>query len=72
MPLLRQNIGAEPVSINQVNCSDCKKGLDVISKKAASQGKQAWLKSVKADTKRLRKDDVELACHCTGGTQAWP
>ena len=38
--------------INQVSCSDCKKGLDVISTKA---GKQAWLKSVKADTKRLRK-----------------
>ena len=41
--------------INQCNCSDCKKALDVISKKAVSQGKKAWFATQKADPKKLRR-----------------
>jgi hypothetical protein len=41
-------------ALNQTVDKDCKKALDVISKKARQQGKVEWFKNVKADPKKLR------------------
>ena len=42
-------------ALNQSNCIDCKKGLDVISKKCRKAGKLKWFKSVKQDPGRLKQ-----------------
>ena len=41
--------------INQLNCTDCKKALDVISKKAREQNKKEWLAQQKSCPKKLKK-----------------
>ncbi|CAE7832485.1 unnamed protein product [Symbiodinium sp. CCMP2592] len=41
-------------AINQSNCLDCKKCLDVLSKKCRACGKSAWLAEVKQCPKRLK------------------
>ena len=41
-------------ALNQTVDKDCKKALDVISKKARQQSKVEWFKSVKADPKKLK------------------
>ena len=41
-------------ALNQCNCMSCKRDLDVISKKARTQGKLEWFQRVKSDPKQLK------------------
>ena len=49
-----RNLDTTAFQINQVNCLECKRGLDVISKKALQQGRKEWFKEQKSDPKKLR------------------
>ena len=50
-----KDLPLENYALNQTNCVDCKKILDVVSKKCRAAGKTQWLKNVKANPQRLKQ-----------------
>ena len=59
-----KTLDASAFAVNQSNCERCKKGLDVIAKKARSQGKTQWLSNQKACPKKLQSmlSNYHAAC----------
>ena len=60
-----KTLDASAFAVNQSNCDRCKKGLDVIAKKARSQGKTQWLSNQKACPNKLQAmlSNYRAACN---------